>query len=157
MVARHKLGHSKRHSGSFQKADARIHNGRPRGSKNRLPTTLKEAILEAMAMSGFNQKGKHGLVGYFLRICNIDLGLGCRLAERILGIQVTGPGGGPVQVMHIPPEMIREMTTEQLELLDGILQKMGKLDKPQPLLIEHQAGDANKYAEEIGLTPVTRH
>lgn len=137
--------------GCFEKGnpDGRANNGRPKGAKNRLPATLKEAILDAMTILGSDGKGKDALVGYFVDICK-DKVLGTRLAERILPMQLTGPGDGPVQVFSIPTHMIKDLSTPQLEALEALF---SKLNKSAPLLIEHQPkGDAAKYAEEIGAT-----
>jgi hypothetical protein len=156
MVARYKAGTNGAHAGSFKSEDKRRKNGRKKGSKNILPRTYKEAISEAMTLYGFDGKGKLGLVGYFLRIV-ADPVLGCRLAEKILPMQVTGVNDGPVQ-FSIPPETIKILTTAELQVLEIVLKKMAGLgQQQQPLMIEHQpTGDASKYAKEIGITS-TRH
>lgn len=156
-VARRKMGPTKPHAGMFKpgKQDRRVGNGRPKGSPNRLPASLKEAIIGAYEFLGVDgtekKKGQKGLMGYFIRIFAVDYVLATRLAERILPMQITGAGGGPVQVLSIPPEMLKHMSTPELEVLEGVLKKLGGVSEGGPI-IEHDAGDAVAYAKAIGVT-----
>jgi hypothetical protein len=146
-------------SGSFKEGhdDKRKNNGRPLGAKNRIPTQVKEAILEAMTIAG----GDQGMVGYFLQVIQ-NYELGARLAEKVMPMQITGPNDGPVQMVNIPIEEMRKMDTDELHLLGKILKKLGGIaetaNHPTPLLIEHQPlGDAGAYAKEIGVAQKSKN
>lgn len=71
-------------------------NGRPKGAVNKTTATLKEAILKAAELSGQDKKGKGGLVGYLQRVADNDMKAFSGLLGRVLPMQVTGEGGGPV-------------------------------------------------------------
>lgn len=70
--------------------------GRQKGVPNKTTATLKEAILLAAAQSGSDKKGKGGLVGYLQRVADNDMKAMSALLGRVLPLQVTGEGGGPV-------------------------------------------------------------
>jgi hypothetical protein len=70
--------------------------GRPKGSLNKTTATLKDAILRAAELSGRDTKGKDGLVGYLRRIADEDPKAFSGLLGRIIPLQVTGEGGGPM-------------------------------------------------------------
>lgn len=118
--------------------------GRPKGKPNKLPMTLKEAVLEAMKLLG----DKDGLVGFWVKVFKADITLAVRLAEKIIPLQITGPGGGPVQVFSIPAEKLSGLSTQQLEVLDQILAIIGgTTSAAQPMKL---LGDGDAYAKEIG-------
>jgi hypothetical protein len=75
--------------------------GRKPGSVNKTTKALREAILEAAARSGRDAKGKGGLVGYLKRVADEDVKAFSTLLGKVLPLQVTGEGGGPVQVARI--------------------------------------------------------
>lgn len=155
-----KSGPKHAHAASFKKGkdDKRKNNGRKKGSKNRLPTSVKEAIVEAMNIAG----GKQGMVGYFLQVIR-DYNLGCRLAEKLIPTQIVGPNDGPIQTLNIPIELMRKMNPTELSVLNTTLMKLGGLDvpdsnHPQPLMIEHQPlGDGDAYAREIGIVKKSKN
>lgn len=103
--------------------------GRPKGIPNRTTTLLKDAILRAAELSGQDTKGKGGLVGYLHRVADEDVKAFSSLLGRVLPLQLTGAGGGPI-----------ELTIEGL--LRRIAENGESLHK-QTLLIEHkpEAGD----------------
>ena len=70
--------------------------GRPKGSANKTTAALKEAILEAAKLVGQDGKGKEGLVGYLKRVATQDVKAFSALLGKVLPLQVTGDGGGPV-------------------------------------------------------------
>jgi hypothetical protein len=72
--------------------------GRPKGSPNKTTAALKDAILRAAELSGRDMKGKEGLVGYLRRVADEDVKAFSGLLGKVLPLQVTGDGGGPVIV-----------------------------------------------------------
>lgn len=75
--------------------------GRPAGTPNKTTRLLKEAILQAAEAVGENGKGKDGLVGYLTRIARRDVRAYATLLGKVIPLQVSGPGGGPVQVASV--------------------------------------------------------
>ena len=81
--------------------------GRKPGSVNKTTKALREAILEAAERSGRDRQGKGGLVGYLKRVADDDVKSFSVLLGKVLPLQVTGEGGGPVHLAAIP------MTTQE--------------------------------------------
>lgn len=81
--------------------------GRQKGAVNKTTKTLKEAILLAAEESGQDKKGKGGLVGYLRRVADEDVKAFSSLLGRVLPLQVTGEGGGPVQFEKIERVIVR--------------------------------------------------
>jgi hypothetical protein len=151
--------------------DRRIGNGRPLGTKNKLPASVKECMVSAMEFLGVDghgiyddkgkvlksvKPGKMGMTGYFIgAFLNRELGL--RAAERLLPHEVTGKDGGPVRVLSIPPELIRMMTTEQMQIMQGVFDMLRNIQGQTGVgnnmkLVEHiPGGNASNYAKEIGV------
>ncbi|MDE2441941.1 MAG: hypothetical protein KGP14_13035 [Betaproteobacteria bacterium] len=72
--------------------------GRPKGSQNKTTTQLKEAILLAAEKVGEDGKGKDGLVGYLQRVAQTDVKAFSALLGKVLPMQITGEGGGALQL-----------------------------------------------------------
>lgn len=72
--------------------------GRPKGSANKTTAALKEAILQAAEAVGVDGKGKEGLIGYLKRVATQDVKAFASLLGKVLPLQVTGEGGGPVVI-----------------------------------------------------------
>lgn len=72
--------------------------GRKAGVPNKTTTALKEAILAAGAQSGNDGKGKGGLQGYLKRVADEDVKAFSGLLGKVLPLQITGEGGGPVVI-----------------------------------------------------------
>ena len=70
----------------FQKGEG----GRPKGVRNKLTATVKEAIVEA-----FNQVGG---VEYLVRIAFADPKTFCALVGKVIPLQVTGEDGKPIEM-----------------------------------------------------------
>jgi hypothetical protein len=81
--------------------------GRKKGSANKTTTALKEAILLAAAQVGEDGKGKGELTGYLRRVARENVKAFSGLLGRVLPLQVTGEGGGPVQVEKIVRVVVR--------------------------------------------------
>lgn len=72
--------------------------GRPKGALNKTTSALKEAILQAAQAVGHDGKGKGGLQGYLQRVAQEDVKAFSSLLGKVLPLQVTGEGGGPVVI-----------------------------------------------------------
>jgi len=72
--------------------------GRKAGVPNKTTAALKDAILAAAAQSGGDLKGKGGLIGYLKRVADEDVKAFSGLLGKVLPLQITGEGGGPVVI-----------------------------------------------------------
>ena len=72
--------------------------GRPKGIPNKSTTLLKDAILEAATNVG-NKKGGNGLVSFLEDLADNNLGAFSQLVGKVLPMQITGEGGGPVGIV----------------------------------------------------------
>lgn len=73
--------------------------GRKRGVPNRTTTLLKDAILAAATAVGEDGQGKNGLVGYLTGLAKRNDKAFAPLLGKVLPMQVTGEGGGPVTLV----------------------------------------------------------
>jgi hypothetical protein len=76
--------------------------GRVAGVPNKTTAALKDAILAAGAAVGMDGKGKDGLVGYLKRVAAEDVKAFSGLLGKVLPLQITGEGGGPVVISASP-------------------------------------------------------
>lgn len=74
----------------------RAKTGRAKGTPNKTTTALKEAILLAAKEHGEDDRGKDGLKGYLRKVARDDVKAFAGLLGRVLPMQLTGEGGGPV-------------------------------------------------------------
>jgi hypothetical protein len=81
---------------AFKKGEKRPNQGK-RGP-NKTTATLKEAILAAGKAVGQDGKGKGGLQGYLQRVAAEDVKAFSGLLGKVLPLQITGEGGGPVVI-----------------------------------------------------------
>ena len=72
--------------------------GRPKGSANKTTTLLKEAILAAAQEHGEDDAGTGGLKGYLRKVAREDVKAFSGLLGKVLPMQVTGDGGGAVEL-----------------------------------------------------------
>lgn len=72
--------------------------GRPKGSRNKTTTALKEAVLEAARLHGSDGNGTDELVGYCRMVAAKDHKAFTSLLGRVLPLSVKGDieEGGPV-------------------------------------------------------------
>ncbi len=68
--------------------------GRPKGAVNKTTRALKEAILLAAEQAG----GSEGLVGYLTEQARVTPTAFMTLLGKVLPLQVTGEGDGPLKV-----------------------------------------------------------
>ncbi len=67
--------------------------GRKKGTPNKTTALLKDAVLRAAASAG----GAEGLEGYLTVQANLNPGPFLALLGKVLPMQLTGEGGGPVK------------------------------------------------------------
>jgi len=72
--------------------------GRPKGVPNKTTQLLKDAILKAAEQAG-NKVGGDGMVSYLEAQATENPGPFMSLLGKVLPMQVTGEGGGPVKLV----------------------------------------------------------
>ena len=79
--------------------------GRPAGAKNKVTTTLKEAILLAAEQVGEDGQGRDGLTGYLRSVAIAEPKAFCGLLGRVLPIQanLAGPNGEALPPAQMAP------------------------------------------------------
>jgi hypothetical protein len=78
--------------------------GRKKGTPNKATAALKDAILLAAADVGEDGDGKDGLQGYLRQIARNDFKAYSSLLGRVLPMQITGEGGGPLKIVISPDD-----------------------------------------------------
>ena len=75
---------------------------------------------------------------------------GLRYFAAPVRVEHSGKDGGPIEVFHIPQDRLSNLGTDELKMLQVLLPKLGGTVKQ----IEHDPheGDADAYAEELGMT-----
>lgn len=92
--------------------------GKPKGAVNKTTKVLREAILLAAELTGRDGKGKDGLVGYLRRVAQEDVKAFSSLLGKVLPLQITGEGGGPIEA-HMTVD-VGGLTKDQLHALASI-------------------------------------
>lgn len=77
----------------------RSKTGRAKGTPNKTTAVLKEAIILAAQQIGEDTQGKDGLVGYLRMVAVEDVKAFSALLGKVLPLQVTGDGGGPLRAI----------------------------------------------------------
>lgn len=80
----------------FKKGQSGNPQGRRRGAGNKTTTQLKDAILKAAELTGLDDKGTDGLIGYLQRVASKDLKAFSGLLGKVLPIQVQGDPDNPL-------------------------------------------------------------
>lgn len=75
--------------------------GRVKGTPNKTTAMLKEAILGAAKATGSDGQGKGGLMGYCAFLAKSEPKAFAQLLGKVLPMQVTGDGGGPIKVTQV--------------------------------------------------------
>lgn len=78
--------------------------GRPAGAVNKTTALLKDAILKAAVLSGYDKKGKQGLVGYCRRLADDEPKAFAGLLGKVLPTQLTGGNGEALTVVIQAPD-----------------------------------------------------
>jgi len=79
--------------------------GRPKGSRNKTTTVLKDALLIAAEKAG----GKAGVVGYLTEQAKENPAAFMTLLGKVIPLQVTGKDDGPIEVAHTYRDKLKEI------------------------------------------------
>lgn len=96
--------------------------GRQKGTPNKVPALLKDAIIQAAIEVGENGKGKDGLVGYLKLRAKTDPGPFMALMGKVLPLTIAGDPKNP---------LIVEQKEQAFRLLMGALQQAVGQDAPK--------------------------
>lgn len=91
----------------------KLATGRPKGVENKTTQALKEAILRAAEVAGYDGNGKDGLIGYCTMVAKTDVKSFCTLLGKVLPLQLKGDDDGSVNVTVI--RFSEEKTTVENE------------------------------------------
>lgn len=118
----------------FKKGDPRRGKGRAKGQQNTLTRELKEAIVLAAEKVGQDGKGKDGAVGYLAWLAKKRPEVFGMLLGKLLPLQLTGAGGGPLQFEYKEPGQIIEAFKQRgLPLPEGLFKS---INRPLPKVID---------------------
>lgn len=78
--------------------------GRKRGTPNKTTATLKEAIIAAAEAVGEDGSGAGGLTGYLKHVAATDVKAFATLLGKVLPMQLTGDGDGPLRIIVAPED-----------------------------------------------------
>ena len=96
----------------FKKGHEKI-GGRQKGTTNKVPTILKEAIMLALQAEGSDGRGTDGVVGALRKAWKTERREFLKLASKLLPYQLTGKDGSPLQMMHTTKDQLRERFKER--------------------------------------------
>lgn len=95
-------------------------NGRPRGTRDRRDVRIKEAVEQALVMSGEDGNGKNGAAGYFKWLSRAEPAVFGKIVEKILPHQVTAKLEDN-RTMSLQ-EAVKEMKERELPLPGSLLE-----------------------------------
>jgi len=114
---------------SFKKGQPKpFKGGRAKGTKNKIPTLLKECIIAAAEIHGNDGKGKDGLTGFLLNLAVKDLRAFAMLLARVLPLQIDHKKEVKVEVTYRSVEEIQEELRQRGIRLDLLARAI--YDKP---------------------------
>jgi len=123
--------------------------GRAKGTKNKLPTEVKEALLEAVKLYGKDGKGKDALVGYFSRFCGKRPDLIFSMLRQILPLQVKVATQHEETVMHRFENIdTSKMTLAEIQAAQAEAIGLSKPLTPRPKLLELKATEIEQDDDE---------
>jgi len=82
-----------------ERQKATLLHGRPKGVKNKTTGLLKDAILKAAGLVGYDKQGKQGLVGYCRFLAENEPKAFSQLLGKVMPTQVTGEDGKALSVV----------------------------------------------------------
>lgn len=82
----------------------RSRTGRAKGTPNKANALLKDAILKAAELTGYDKEGKQGLVGYCRSLAENEPKAFAGLLGKVLPTQVTGEDGRALNVIIESPD-----------------------------------------------------
>lgn len=112
----------------FKKGDPRINKkGKPKGTQNKITRELKEALILAAEKVGQDGKGKDGAVGYLAWLAKKKPEVFGMLLGKLLPLQLTGQGGGPLAFEYKDPAAIAEAFKQRgLPLPTGLFKSINR-------------------------------
>jgi hypothetical protein len=126
----------------FQKGHP-LYGGRKKGVLPKMPTLLKECVLEAARLEGRDGKGKDGLIGFLRRLANEDIRAFAFLLGRVLRLQLQSREDVNVNVVY---ETVEEV---QKEMFARGLTRQTMLDLADMMLNEVEPSDGRETRIEI--------
>lgn len=87
--------------------------GRKAGTPNKIPSLLKDAIIEAATLAG----DKDGLVGYLQTQATANPGPFLALLGKVLPLQIAGDPESPILVTRVERVIIDAVASEEREVL----------------------------------------
>ena len=120
---------------TFKKGHTKT-KGRQKGTPNKITRELKEALILAAEKLGSDGRGKDGTVGYLAHLGKKRPELFAMLLGKLLPLQVTGDGGGPVQLEYKEPQAIAEAFKQRGLPLPKELFRSINRPLPEPKMID---------------------
>ena len=77
----------------------RSRTGRAKGTPNKTTQLIKDAIIQAAELTGYDKQGQQGLIGYCRRLAEDEPKAFARLMGKGLPTQVTGENGAPINLI----------------------------------------------------------
>lgn len=89
-------GASAANDGQFQKGPGGNRKGRPKGSRNKMTQTVRDAIAEAAEGLG----GHKGLIAWAKKDDKNQFAFWTSIYPKLLPLQVRGDAANPIQIVH---------------------------------------------------------
>ena len=84
---------------------------------------LREAIITAGELSGYDKKGRDGLIGLFKRVADENVEMYCFLVSKLLPKPSTGRDAEPVHVVHLTSEeILAELALHDVTITGTVLE-----------------------------------
>ena len=77
----------------------RSRTGRAKGTPNKTTQLIKDAIIQAAELTGYDKHGHQGLIGYCRRLAEDEPKAFAGLMGKVLPTQVTGENGAPINLI----------------------------------------------------------
>ena len=77
----------------------RSRTGRAKGTPNKTTQLIKDAIIQAAELTGYDKQGHQGLIGYCRRLAEDEPKAFAGLMGKVLPTQVTGENGAPINLI----------------------------------------------------------
>src|SRR6187455_1109551 len=101
--------------------------GRKAGTLNKTTRSFKEAFIIAAENIGADGRGREGLAGFLEAVGRKDYKTFCSILVRLIPLQVTGRGGGPIQIVTRSIEEIEKDMRERGITVNGKVLEVKKL------------------------------
>ena len=105
-----------RDKGKFKKGEPKT-KGRLKGSPNKVPKLLKDCIMMAAELEGFDQQGRGKLVGFLRKLAREDIRSFAMLLGRVVPLQYESRHDMQVEVTYRSVEEVqREMASRGISM-----------------------------------------